>query len=120
MNDWEKIVCLILSVNRWELWKTLNLQSNLKKEKIFDPHFLIGLGYNEIGLRLKNAGYDRGGLTLMISERILKSAEIVTESKIDILGTSLEIDSIDNRNFLKSLKGMGEKSVDDFYRISWG
>lgn len=120
MNDWEKIVCLILSVNRWELWRTLNLYDNLKKEKIFDPNFLIGLGDYEIGLRLKNAGYDRGVLTFMISERILKSAEIVTENKINILGTSLSIDNSDNRSFLKSLKGIGEKSIGDFYRISWG
>jgi len=119
MNDWEKIVCLILSVNRWELTKTLDSYERLKEEKIFDVDFIAQSNFQDVGIRLKKAGYDRGTLTFMMSDRLVSAAKTITEKNINVQETLLENESEENRKFLLSLSGLGEKSVSDFYRIIW-
>ncbi|WP_430936166.1 hypothetical protein [Saccharicrinis sp. 156] len=119
MNDWEKIVCLILSVNRWELTKTLDSYAKLKEKKIFDVDFIAQSDFQDVGMRLKQAGYDRGSLTFMMSDRLVSAAKTITEKDINVQGTLLETESEENRKFLLSLSGLGEKSVSDFYRIIW-
>ena len=119
MNDWEKIVCLILSVNKWELTKTLDSFQKLKENKLFDPDFIAKSNFEDVGLRLKEAGYDRGSLTFMISDRLVSAAKTIIEKKINVLGTLLETENGENRELLLSLSGIGEKSVYDFYRIIW-
>lgn len=119
MNDWEKIVCLILSVNRWDLSKTLDSYEKLKEKNLFDPDFIAQSNFQDVGNRLKEAGYDRGSLTYMMSDRLVSAAKTIIEKKVNVQGTSLEIDSKENRKLLLSLSGFGEKSVSDFYRIIW-
>jgi endonuclease III-like uncharacterized protein len=119
MNDWEKIVCLVLSVNNWGLAKTLDSYEKLKENKLFDLDFIAQSDFQEIGLKLKDAGYDRGSLTFMMSDRLVSAAKTIKDKKINVQGTSLELDNEANRKFLLSLSGIGEKTVSDFYRINW-
>lgn len=119
MNDWEKIVCLILSVNRWDLSKTLDSYEKLKEKKLFDSDFVAQSNFQDVGNRLKEAGYDRGSLTFMMSDRLVSAAKTIIEKKINVQETLLETESEENRKLLLSLRGFGEKSVSDFYRIIW-
>jgi endonuclease III len=119
MNDWEKIVCLILSVNRWDLSKTLDYYEKLKEKNLFDPGFIAQSNSQDLGNRLKEAGYDRGSLTFMMSGRLVSAAKTIIDKKINVQGTVLETESEENRKLLLSLSGLGEKSVSDFYRIIW-
>jgi hypothetical protein len=97
MNDWEKIVCLVLSVNNWGLAKTLDSYEKLKENKLFDLDFIAQSDFQEIGLKLKDAGYDRGSLTFMMSDRLVSAAKTIKDKKINVQGTSLELDNEANR-----------------------
>jgi hypothetical protein len=69
---WEDLVLSILSVNGYSLEKSYSFVAALRREGLFSPPNLIHWSEEEIGKRLRRAGYDRGDfMTRLFALRLL-------------------------------------------------
>jgi hypothetical protein len=117
-STWGKLVCSLISVNKWGISKSLDIYDKLEKQGLFDLEGIQKIDdIPEIGNRLKAAGYDRGALTYMISERLIHCADKVCANGLDKSESLLSKRDGDSQAFLLSLKGLGPKSVEVFYSI---
>lgn len=113
-----KTICAQISVNSWPIERTNGIIADLKTNGLFDLGVLIKEDVIAIGNRLKRSNYDRGALTYMIAERLLKTVTFIHENNVY---RDLEIDlsnkSKQSTEFLNSIPGFGPKTIDNFFNV---
>lgn len=116
---WGRLVCSILSVNKWEVGKTLAIYNDLEKQGLFDFDVIIQINdIRKIGNKLKATGYDRGALTYIISERLLYCAKELNTRGLNECEQLLSVENADAKSFLQSLHGIGPKTIETFYSLA--
>jgi len=113
---WEDLILAILSVNRYSLEKTYLAVETLRLEGLFYPHNLMQWTSEEIGIRLKRGGYNRGEfMTNLFANRLaslgafIKSTGIKECERILRKGKTPEINQ-----FLQPVKGIGPQVLINF------
>src|SRR5271166_1563251 len=106
---WEDLILAILSVNRYSLEKTYSAVETLRREGLFYPHNLMQWTSEEIGIRLKRGGYNRGEfMTNLFANRLaslglfIKSTGVEECERILRKGDATEIGKL-----LQPVKGVG-------------
>jgi len=119
---WEDLVLSILSVNGYSLEKTYSVADQLRKERLFDPEKLGLWTPQEIAIRLRRGGYDRGEfLTTLLAIRLAALGVFVERvgeeeaEQILMNGNTTEI-----REFLQPVKGVGPHVLGNFAVLRQG
>jgi hypothetical protein len=118
-NPWEDLVISILSVNQYSLEKTYENAPLLRESGLFSPENLSKWDVEEIVVRLKNSGCDRGSfMTNLFAIRLAYLGAAVdskgTQESRRIL-LSKEPEAI--RSFLLPIKGIGPKVLRNFFLL---
>jgi hypothetical protein len=114
---WEDLVLAILSVNQYSLEKTYLAVETLRREGLFKPQNLAQWTSKEIGARLRNGGYDRGGfMTWLFADRLESLGKFVDSvgveacEKVLLRGEANEV-----KRFLQPVNGIGPKVLANFF-----
>jgi hypothetical protein len=114
---WEDLVLAILSVNQYSLEKTYLAVETLRREGLFHPQNLARWTSKEIGTRLRNGGYDRGGfMTWLFADRLeslgkfVESVGVEECEKVLLRGETNEV-----KRFLQPVNGIGPKVLANFF-----
>ena len=111
----ERIVELVvaaLATYSYPLGKAWALRDSLVAEGLCDVEAISRKDQYDVGNALIRAGYDRGGITFIISPRICSLMESVRSGTLDSLEANLE--QGDHEAFcttLEAVKGFGPKSA---------
>lgn len=112
----EDLFISLLSVNNVSIEETYSHIESMRKEDIFEPLKLEKLSIEEIGNNLKKAGYNRGGVNYILAERLLDlSKKINLQGKKEFEISISNPDKKDLKDFLLTIKGIGNKVVDNFF-----
>ncbi|SFT74883.1 hypothetical protein SAMN05216474_2137 [Lishizhenia tianjinensis] len=117
LTTWEKFVCSLISVNKWDISNTLKNLDEMKSQELFDVQKLENLDVIEIGNKLKRGGYDRGSLTYMIAERLQEASSKINQEGLTRCEKILSNDTNESREFLRGFKGFGPKTIEVFYNL---
>jgi hypothetical protein len=117
LTTWEKFVCSLISVNQWDIAKTLKQIDDIRSQGLFEVEQIEHIGIIEIGDKLKKGGYDRGALTYMIAERLQQASARINREGVSKCEDILSKDTEESRVFLKTFNGFGPKTVDVFFAI---
>lgn len=110
------LVIAVLATYSFSLEKAWALKAQLKKLGLGDPAKVIGKDEGEVGNLMKEAGYDRGGITYIIAPRVISLMKAIKAGDIDAL--SKHVAAKKEKAFLECLgkvKGFGPKSC----RVAW-
>ena len=89
----------------------------MQKANLCDPIAVSRLDEYDVGNALVAAGYDRGGITFIISPRICSLMEAVRSGELDLLKEYLERGDRDAFcATLEAVNGFGPKSA----MVAWG
>lgn len=114
---WEDLVVSILSVNQYSLERTYSSLLGLREQEITDPLSLEQWHPQEIEIRLRAAGCDRGQfMTKLFAERLANLGKLIrtigiAECQRIIAGQDVE--SIEN--LLEPVNGIGPVVLRNFY-----
>jgi len=119
---WEDLILAILSVNRYSLEKTYSAVGGFRSEGLFDPKKLAEQTLEEITVRLRRGGYDRGEyLTKLLAMRLMSLAAFV--DRIGVEESERILTSPDKRKieeFLQPVKGIGPQVLNNFFALRQG
>jgi endonuclease III-like uncharacterized protein len=113
---WEDLVVSILSVNNYSLEHTHRFIVGLRKQGVCHPKNLIRWDLDEIGRRLKAAGYDRGSFMNNQFALRLSALGVMIESK-GLETCSRIISGHDTKaieDLLLPVNGIGPKVIANF------
>ena len=113
---WQDLVVSILSVNNYSLEKTYSSVDSLSKEGVFDPKKLAGWTQDEIAIRLRRGGYDRGEyLNKLLAGRLLSLGRFVHSIGIEESERALaSTDKSGVGKFLQPVSGIGPQVLRSF------
>jgi hypothetical protein len=113
---WQDLVVSILSVNNYSLEKTYSSVDSLTREGLFDPEKLAGWTLDEIAVRLRRGGYDRGKyLNKLLAIRLMSLAKFVEGVGIEEAERFLtQSDKSAIQKFLQPVEGVGPKVLRTF------
>jgi hypothetical protein len=119
---WEDLVLAILSVNRYSLEKAYSAVDSLRREGLFDPKKLAKWTLEEIAVRLRRGGYDRGEyLTKLLANRLMSLGVFVDRVGIEeserVLTTSAKTEIA---QFLQPVNGVGPQVLLNFSVLRHG
>ena len=117
MTVWERLICSMISVNQWDIKKTLKIIESMRANNMFEIESFKDLNVIEIGSNLKKSGYDRGSLTYMIAERLIKTSVIISKKGVSSTEELLSKNTPESKEFLKNLNGIGPKTIDIFFSL---
>jgi endonuclease III-like uncharacterized protein len=116
---WEDLILAILSTNNYSLEKTYSAIDTLRREKLFDPQNLVRWTSEEIRVRLRRGGYDRGDfMTRLFADRLaslgqfVKSVGVEECERVLQKGKTSEVSKL-----LLTVKGIGPKVLESFYLL---
>jgi hypothetical protein len=115
-EPWGDLVVSMLSVNNWSLEKTYRFVDDLRTRGLFDPKTLACLEQDEIVVRLKKTGYDRGTyMTSLFALRLTCLGHFVKEKGVDICTKGISVmDGKAIEQFLACVNGIGPKVIANF------
>jgi hypothetical protein len=113
---WQDLVVSILSVNNYSLEKTYSRVDSLRREGLFDPTKLAGWTQDEIAVRLRRGGYDRGEyLNKLLASRLLSLGRFVHSLGIEESERTLtNADKLTVGSFLQPVTGIGSQVLKSF------
>jgi hypothetical protein len=107
-NQLDTIVAAMLAVSNYPVWKAQQVVPQLRAANLLDMDHLANLAATELAGRFVSAGYDRGALTSMYSERVRGLLVAVRDGKLDLLATHIaERDESAFTKLLTTIKGIG-------------
>jgi hypothetical protein len=114
---WEDLVLAILSVNQYSLEKTYLAAETLRREGLFHPQNLARWTSKEIGTRLRNGGYDRGGfMTWLFADRLESLGKFVESVGVEECEkVLLRAETNEVKGFLQPVNGIGPKVLANFF-----
>lgn len=119
---WEDLVLAILSVNNYSLEKAYSAVDSLRGEGVFDPKKLARWTLEEIALRLRRGGYDRGEyLTKLLANRLMSLAVFVDRVGIEEAERILTTyGKTEIGQFLQPVSGIGPQVLVNFSVLRQG
>lgn len=112
----DALLSAVLATYNYPLDRAWGLLDGLRAQGLCDPDSVAGWSEQEVGTRLKAAGYDRGGVTWIVAPRVAALMEAVAGGRFARLG---ELVAAGDREGVTALvvgvKGMGPKSA----RLVW-
>ena len=119
---WQDLIVAILSVNRYSLEKTYSAVDAFRSEGLFDPKKLAERTLEEITVRLRRGGYDRGEyLTKLFAIRLMSLAAFV--DRIGVEESERILTSPDKRKieeFLLLVNVIGPQVLNNFFLLRQG
>jgi hypothetical protein len=116
---WQDLIISLLSVNGWSVDKNFKYKDALNKSGLFNPENLNKWDVVEIGNKMKESGYDRGGVTWIISERLSALGKFVVSKGVaecDKILLSKNKEKI--TEFLLPIKGVGNKVLESYFILA--
>jgi len=111
-----ELVVATLATYSYSLEKAWALRDSLRSAGLCDPAAVAGQDVAGLGNALKEAGYDRGGITYIIAPRLISLMNAIRSGALDPLAGFLEKNDEDGFcSALGAIKGFGPKSA----RIAW-
>jgi hypothetical protein len=108
-----ELVVATLATYQYSLERAWALAEPLQDAGLCDPSRVAGRDPVDVGNALKAAGYDRGGITYIISPRIVSLMQAVTDGSLDDLTSHVEHRDRDAfGSTLLSVHGFGPKAVE--------
>jgi len=118
-NPWEDVVVSILSVNQYSLEKTYQVVDRLREQGLSNPDNLGRWTKDEIVVRLKQSGCDRGEfMTSLFAARLSNLGAALTSYGVEEC-TSILL-SNDTRllnELLLPIKGIGPKVMENIFLL---
>lgn len=115
---WHDLVVSMLAVYQYSLEKVDGYSAGLEKQGLFDPKNLNKFSHEDIFSHLENAGYRRGNLNSIFTERLLALGEYVAQKGQDqcesVLGSK---DKGTIADLLKPIKGIGPKVIENYFEL---
>lgn len=113
---WEDLILAMLSVNRYSLEKAYSAVDSLRREELFDPEKLAKWTLEEVEIRLRRGGYDRGEyLTKLLANRLMSLGVFAERAGIE---QSERILTTSGKNevgkFLQPVNGIGPQVLENF------
>lgn len=115
---WQDLVTAMLAVYQYSLEKVDGYASSLEAEGLFNPDKLSQYNHEEVFSRLEKAGYKRGELNAIFTDRLRAMGEHV--KKTDKKGYEKILASKDKQaieRLLKPIKGVGPKVIENFFTL---
>jgi len=118
-SPWEDLIVSILSVNQYPLEKTYAVLPLLRPSGLLSPENLSRWEMEEIVLRLKAAGCDRGPfMTKLFSVRLASLGVAVEARGVELCEEILvSNDSAAIRDLLLPINGIGPKVLCNFFML---
>lgn len=117
-NILEDLIIACLAVYKYPLDKAYKHIDSLREQGLFNHQNFAQWDSTEIGNMLKKAGYDRGGINYIISERLEFLGKLVNSTgikKFEKLISSNDNEKV--KEYLLSIKGIGEKIINNFFTL---
>ncbi len=103
-----ELVVVTLATYSYALEKAWGLREALEDAGLCDPAHVLGMDERALGNALKEAGYDRGGITYIIAPRLLALMDAIQAGRLDALDEHLkQRDEGAFRKVVESVKGFG-------------
>ncbi|MBN1947322.1 MAG: hypothetical protein JW797_16755 [Bradymonadales bacterium] len=107
----EPLVIAALATYSYSLEKAWELRGAVRQAGLGDTGRVAGLGVQEVGNLMKQAGYDRGGITYIIAPRIISLAQAAQSGQLDGLYDLVARNAREEAvGLIGSVKGFGPKS----------
>ena len=119
---WEDLILAILSVNNYSLEKSYAAMGSLRREGLFDPKKLAAWSIDDITIRLRRGGYDRGEyLTKLMANRLMSLGVFVERAGIEKSERVLtKSNKTEIGQFLQPVKGVGPQVLTNFSLLRQG
>lgn len=106
-----ELVIVTLATYQFSLERAWALREPLIDAGLCDPDRVLALSVGDLGLALKDAGYDRGGVTWIIAPRLHSLMAAHQAGELDGLVDRLAADDEPGfRAAIESVKGFGPKA----------
>lgn len=115
---WQDLVTAMLAVYKYSLDKVDGYAPALEAEEVFDPDKLAKYSHEEVFSRLEKAGYKRGELNDIFTDRLRAMGEHVQKiGKKDYEKVLASKDKQAIEKLLKPIKGVGPKVIENFFTL---
>lgn len=104
------LVLATLATYQYPLDRAWALRDALVAAGLTTPDGVLGRSVGDVGNALKDAGYDRGGVTYIIAPRLISLMQAVADGALDALPAAVHAgDEAGFRATLERVKGFGPK-----------
>lgn len=108
----EALVVSVLATYNYALDRAWALLPALRSQRLLDPTRVAGGDVKDVGNRLKAAGYDRGGITYIVTPRLIALMDAVVAGQLDRLPALVDAGDRDGASGLVcGVKGMGPRTA---------
>lgn len=115
---WQDLVTAMLAVYQYSLEKVDGYAPALEAEGLFNPDKLVDYNHEEVFSRLEKAGYKRGELNAIFTDRLRAMGEhIKNTGKKDYEKVLASKDKQAIEKLLKPIKGIGPKVIENFFTL---
>lgn len=110
------LVLAVLAGYSYSLEKAWDLREKIRSAGLHQPNEILGKDVATVGNLMKVAGYDRGGITYIISPRLISLMETIQSGGLDGLADAVEAGLEDRFCALfMTVKGIGPRTA----QIAW-
>ncbi len=107
------LLVAILATYNYSLDRAWSLREALQANALCDPPTMAQRTPQDIGQRLKAAGYDRGGITYIIAERVAALMRALNDGQLDALPLHIAANARqESQELLLQVKGVGPKCAE--------
>lgn len=115
---WQDLVTSMLAVYKCSLEKVDSYADAMDTEGLFEPNKLATYSPEEITKKLDRAGYQRGELNAIFTDRLKDTGERVKNTgKKDYEKVLTSKDKQAIEKILKPIKGVGPKVIENFFTL---
>lgn len=115
---WHDLMVSLLAVYNYTLEKVDAYAIGLEQYGFFDPNKIKTMSHEEIFDALEHAGYKRGNLNAIFTERIQHLGEYVDKKGLQHCESILKgKDKAAILSLLKPIKGVGPKVVENYFQL---
>lgn len=115
---WHDLVVSMLAVYNYTLEKVDAYSDGLEKQGLFEPDKIQKMSHEDIFAALEKAGYRRGNLNSIFTERLQSLGENVNHSGKSHCESILKgKDKQAITNLLHPINGVGPKVIDNYFEL---
>ena len=117
-NIWHDLVVSMLAVYNYTVEKVDAYSAGFEKQGLFDPNKIKQMNHEEIFTALEKAGYTRGNLNAIFTERLQALGEYIEKkgkAHCEAILKSKNKDSI--TELLNPIKGVGPKVIENYLEL---
>ena len=111
--QFDSLLVALLATYNYSLRKAWELRDKLRRSGLCDPDFVLSQDVEQVGNLLRQAGYDRGGITYIIAPRVISLMGALKSGHFDTLPMLVEKqDKQKLVDLVVKVKGMGPRTAD--------